>query len=237
MRNRALLVCLLTAFILQWLVLVPSTSSVDAANTTQKSEGRLADAILGSVRSAKPGQFPTADAAVSFLLEQVKQQDIDEAARAFPIMEFYERQTFEGYLRHYRIVDPGGPFPDQHLLNVFRALRPLHDYIRTSVALLGQPYDQHAVIYPPVTDEKVAEMVEKYDFGKLRRLNVAGVKVEKVVPMPPEGPAAKLLGITHRAELVADVAVDDEGYRLKFSAIKLADNWYVERMEGASKES
>src|SRR5206468_5944642 len=203
----------------------PALSAAVAPETSApatRPTPRIVEAILTSVRRPADGQFPTPEAVVRFFIAQVASQDVDEAIKAFPVVEAYERNDFRGFTRQFQVFDPNGPLPDAPFRNISVALRSLAGFDYLSLKMLGVK----VYMRQPTNMMKPGEpeqLEAKLDRSRLKDLEVTSLKTLATTPTKPDVP----LGYTQIARLQAGLKCGQVKADVEFTVVQLRTNWRV----------
>jgi hypothetical protein len=202
---------------------------VSAAIAAEGQSPKLVEAILSAIREPKPGQFPTPESAVRFLLEQVKKQDIDEVARVFPIRECLERMTFPVHAKLMMAYQPvTSPRPGAAFHNLCQAMMPLTTtYHQLTLALLGvEPaMTQH---FPD--EAAVAKFHERLDPARLKDIEIKSVRLDGEFERHSAGqviPANKVLGVEALQVVRAVVRFAGADFTSSFFVGRIGGQWRV----------
>jgi len=203
--------------------------SLGSVEPTTKPAPQLVGAILDAIRHPSAGQFSSAESVVKFLLEQVQRQDLDEATKAFPIVETYERYDLINSARYLRILDPNGsPIPQASFRNLSLAMRPLAYFDQISLALLGFDMSHVTVLKDGGSVAELKEIVSKADRSRLAKIEIGSITAGKAFPIQPTDTRANAIHITARTEVTGLVkGAEGKHLRLTFLVEQIDENWRI----------
>jgi hypothetical protein len=188
-------------------------------------------AFIGAVPRASSGQFPTPQAAVRFLVQQVKTQNYVEAMRVLPIVERDRRATFSLYVKYLQTVDLNSFFPKQPLSKFdYAAMRPLFDsYTKFTLLLLYPQLVSGGAVAVP-NDARLKELEQKLDPIRLSGLRITSLSAPIIGPKPGRGDGS---GVT--AQGAEDAVLVGVGPARKFDFLvqKIGSNWFVAGVDTA----
>lgn len=200
----------------------------------------LADSILTALPEAEPGEFPTPGAAVTFLLEQVRADDFEEAIRVFPVRRRFETLTMEVYARRTGVYDyRRAPRPGEDLRNALLALHTygqVFDSLRDGYLQALHP-DTRAfdtLVLVPKDDETafattMEELRAAFDPSQLEGMEW---EVTRVSTQPPLDVAEEAMGVEEKAALeVFFVGWEEEG-TVVVECGRIGENWAVLKRAG-----
>ena len=195
-------------------------------------DGDLPESVrsfLSAVRRPKRGEFPKPESVVRFLYEQVRKRDFDEATKAFPVVERFERTTFADQARRIKACDPTStPLPGAQYQRLLVAADGLQTYSRLSAGLLGIDPERVTYFEGDDLDGQVKKLEAKLQPSRLRGLVVKDVKTKKrMSPSSGDRPYFKTLGVTQRAYVEALAACDAREMRWGFITVKMDGNWRI----------
>jgi len=139
-------------------------------------------AFLSVVRRPSSGQFATPQAAVKFLVEQVRTQNYVEAMRVMPISEEYNRASFPLEVSYLQSVDLNSFFPNQPVSKFqYSAMRPLFSaYTQFNLLmLLPKLISGGAIVVPNAAKLKALEA--QLDTKRLSGMRVKSMSKPKVI--------------------------------------------------------
>jgi len=184
-------------------------------------------AFIGAVRRPSAGQFPTPQAAVRFLVEQVRTQNYVEAMRVMPIVERYDRATFPLQVMNLQSFTADSFFPGQPVSKfTYAATQPLFgsytqftlDMLVPKLILAG------AIIVPDAA--KLKEIEAQLDTKRLARMKVKSMSAPKIESGALIGKGDGS-GVTSSGTLTAVVAGIGRDRKLRFDLEKIGTNWLV----------
>jgi hypothetical protein len=110
-----------------------SSNASQAATTSNPSGQSLVAGALSAIQTPTPSEFPTIPSAITYLIEQMRTQDLEAATRVMPLAFFYKRATFAWWANRLQSVDLNSFFPEQSFSKLYTVLGFLH----TNFTLLG----------------------------------------------------------------------------------------------------
>jgi len=227
MRNLLLLLALLAA---------PVIHAADQPTT--KPTPQIVSAMLGAIRKPAANQFPTPESVLKFLLEQVQKQDLDEATKAFPIVEHFERNDLATFSRYLQVIEPTtSPMPQSPFRNLSNAMRPLASFDQISLTLLGADLSRVTVLKEQGSDAELKPLIDRLDRSRLANLEIQSITSERIFPTKPDDPYTKKLGVSARTQTTATLKTPD-GKRAQVSCMveKLDDNWRITQCQVGIEE-
>jgi hypothetical protein len=188
----------------------------------------MAESLLAAVRQPEPGQFRKPEDVVRFLLTAVGSQDFDEATKAFPIREYFERVSLEHVVRRNRVyMAARTPLPGARFHNARLALEDcVNIYYRLTMACLVVDADQMRYFEEDALNEGIKTLRKELDLSRLADMKVTSVsRFPRPVHITSE--VYEAMGVTELA--IVDAAWECNGQKLKrqFGACKIGDNWRV----------
>jgi hypothetical protein len=189
----------------------------------------LPEAMLAAVQTPRSGQFAQPEAVVQFFLEQVKHQDIDQATRAFPIRERYQRNSFALWTRRLQAIDVrGSPLPGAPYHNAIVALDPLFLFEHVSLRLMDMDASRIRTDIPsPPSANDLERLASEYDPARLATMRIESTVLDRFVPLDASDEYYKAMHISKRAIVKSAVARDDKHYRCTFIVEQIDDQWRI----------
>ncbi len=202
----------------------------------KEPESRLVHVMIAAIRQPKAGEFPRPESAVRFLLEQVKRQDIDEAAKVFPILERYRGVSFSRHARWLQACDwARSPLPGAPYRNLTMAMEYLRMYDGLSLTLLlKESPDTMRYLGKNALDKQIEALEKELDRSQLQSLKVAQVQAGTAIPIPSDNEIARAMGTRERQIVKASVNFDGREFEFSFITVRIGDNWRVERIDQLS---
>jgi hypothetical protein len=200
-----------------------------ADQSTTQPAPQLVTAILGAIRKPAPNQFPTPESVVKFLLEQVQKQDLDEATKAFPIVEHFERNDLATMSAYLQIIDPmSSPMPQSPFRNLSNAMRPLAAIDQISLAMLGADMTKVTILKEHGSDADLKPIIEKLDRSRLSKIEIGRITSEHMLQSKEDDPYTKKLNITARTQTTANLKTPD-GKKAQVQCLveKIDGNWRI----------
>ncbi|HXD50950.1 MAG TPA: hypothetical protein VN689_03590 [Burkholderiales bacterium] len=217
--------------VLAWLAAPPISRGADqpAANPAPQ----LVAALLQAIRQPAADQFPSPESVVKFLLEQIQRQDLDEAAKAFPIVETYQRLDLASSARYLLIIEPNStPFPQSPFRNLGRAMQPLGYFDSISLGLLGVDLTRVTTLKDRGSDAELKPIIDKCDRSRLANLQLGAITAKLPQPVKPDDARGTALHISARTQVEASLtAPDGKPAQLMCVVEKIDTNWRIVHCE------
>jgi hypothetical protein len=198
-----------------------------AGGTARTAAQDPIQAFLGAVRRPLSGQFATPQAAVKFLVEQVRTQNYVEAMRVMPISEVYQHATFPLQVSYLQAVDLNSFFPKQPVSKFqYAAMRTLFSaYTQFDVLmLLPKLISGGAVAVPNAA--KLKELEAQMDTKRLSRMRVRSMEPPQLLTGSRLGKGDGS-GVTSKGVLDALISGVGADRALEFFVEKIGANWFV----------
>ena len=207
--------------------------ALEAGRGQAQTQQDVVRAFLSSVQHPAPGEFPTPQSAIRYLVEQVRTQNVSAATRVFPITEVYSRTDFMTLLETLDSFDLSSFFPKQPFSKLAYSTGPLtRNYTLFATSLLIPGLVSKGVV---LTNTEAARQaaVKRLDPARLRGIRVASIGRFKKYPtkqLLKNGLLAEL-GVKEEGETTFTVAGlgPDHGFRATLE--RIGKNWFVSSVE------
>ena len=176
-RNRRPLVWVLVVSVLVASVAAAVFFAARGRSSMQTSKPSLVASALAGVQTARPGEFPTPESAVRYLVEQVRTQNVDAAARVLPIASFYRRMTFRWQtMRLSSVSSDSVLFPRQPFSNLYSQLGMLQqDYVMFTVGLLVPDLASRGTVINVSSSAQERRLEAQLDPSRLRHISITTI--------------------------------------------------------------
>jgi len=190
----------------------------------------LVPAMLAAIRRPEAGEFPTEKSVIEFFFEQVRTGDIDEATKAFPIVERFEKVTMADRVRHVWAFDPyHTPVPGARFHNLMLAMQGLQSFHHARLTLLGIDPQEMSTVQEDKPDALIEELEARLDASKLKNVTVESVRINEKFPraVTDENRPYKAMGVTE--ECLVEIVVECGNRKVSFECflLKIDDNWRI----------
>jgi hypothetical protein len=159
-------------------LLVAATLACGAVAVWAASGGRadsnrsLVPTSLSAIQTAQPNEFSTPKAAVQYLVEQVRTQNVDAATRVLPIAAYEQKATFEGQANRLQSVAVNGFFPGQPFSKLYYELGFLeNNYTLFAISLLDPTFLGKGVV-PLRSSQAVKQFAARFDPNRLAHIQL-----------------------------------------------------------------
>jgi hypothetical protein len=188
----------------------------------------MAESLLAAVRQPEPGQFGKPEDVVRFLLTAVGAQDFDEATKAFPVRERFERVSLEHVVRRNRVYMPARtPLPGARFHNARLAFEDcVYTCFQLTMACLDVDADRMRPFEEDALDDGIAKLQKELDLSRLAGLKVTSVS-RTALRMPVTSEVHKAMGVTGLAMLDAEWECNGQKLKWQFVAGRMGDNWRI----------
>jgi hypothetical protein len=212
------------------LVLSLFVSCIGFCAAPQEDKG-VVNAILEAIRQPRPGEFSKPEDVVLHFLQCVRDREFDEALKAFPIRQRYEKITFEAWIEATSVFSVStSPIPKAGFHNLGLAMQYANLYQRMSCELLG--FDMARMMTAGTNNEGDApsldEIKERLDESKLRNLTVGEIRVTDRLRGEKLSGLHKTLGVEELC--LVDASVKMPGQETTTAGLmvgKIRANWQV----------
>ncbi|MBN2138390.1 MAG: hypothetical protein JW720_11340 [Sedimentisphaerales bacterium] len=222
------LLILLNAAILLTSIGCKEKDAKPTAQTKTYTESTIFNAFLNAVEQPELNEFPEAESAVRFMLEQTRTMNHDKASRVLAIVEQFERQSFETSADRLRTIAATlMPLPNPSLRNLNRAFGALTDFDTMCLELLT-PDREFTGMNIYLREETLKEEIDDWK-KKLNVKNLATLKIKSIeTPQPLQmSDYAELLSVSEISEI--GFVVENLGFSFDgtATAAKFDTNWKI----------
>jgi len=204
--------------------------ALEAGRGQAQSQQDVVGAFLSSVQHPSPGEFPTPQSAIRYLVEQVRTQNVSAATRVFPITEVYSRTDFVALLRTLESFDLNSFFPKQPFSKLAYATGPLtRNYTLFATSLLIPGFVSKGVILTN-TEAKRQAALKQLDPARLSHINVASIGPFTKYPIKKMLQGNRLqaeLGVNAEGETTFTVGGLGPDRAFDATLERIGKNWFV----------
>jgi len=225
---RYIFLILLNSAILLTFISCKEKNAKPTAQPKDYTRSKIFNAFLSAVEQPKPNEFPEAESAVRFMLEQARTMNHDKASRVLAIVEQFERQSFEAFADRLRCIDATGmPLPNPSLRNLNRACGALTEFDMMCLEFLapdsGFPM-QHIYLGEENLKEQIDDWKKKLDVKNLAQLKIKSVGKPQPLQMAYYAELLKVSEISDIGFVVENLGYSFEGTA---TAVKFDTNWKI----------
>jgi hypothetical protein len=173
----------------------------------------------------RPKQFETPDSVIQFVFQKIASRDMAGSLVAFPPAEYYERVTLKDVVKFTGVLAPSTyPLDDDQYGRFNHALmKYLSDYRQISLKVLSD--DSGGAI--TVTESNRAAVLDQFDGGRLKALQVLAIKDTHPESPPKVSPIDEAMGVTEKRLREVTIKLDDREVVVIAIVGRIADNWRV----------
>jgi hypothetical protein len=208
---------------------MPATtqSTITYPPAREPAGSAIARQMLAAVRRAAPGQFPTPESAVQFLVQQVAANDIDEASRVFPIFEFFDHADLESIAGAFNIISPNdNPMPGAPFQRAMLALRQLAPFDSLRMRLAG--IDPFTLLQIQNSPENAPEAI----VARLAKADALPIEILSILEKNRQSPTrATPMPYTSMAMSKVEVRRGDVRVMLEVVTMQLDGNWKIAQIQ------
>jgi len=184
--------------------------------------------FLAGLRRPKPGEFATPVSPVRHLIEQVRRRDFDEATKAFPVQERFERVSFIDAAQTLSVYSATAtPLPGAPYQRLLWASGGLESYDLLTMALLGvAPTLAHSMEGKDLAAQARAA-AEKLDPGRLKDLAVVEADRPRAVPVQPHDAGRRALGVEAMSSGQLLIRSGENRVECLYLTARIDGNWRI----------
>jgi hypothetical protein len=224
--NRVRLAVLLAAAAAAGAVVV---SVVHPAGSHASGHPRLVSAALQALQTPAPGEFPAPATAVSYLVAQVRAQNLDAATRVMPLAYYQQRATFLWQVNQLQsLALYTGFFPKQPFSKFALAVNMLqHNYTWFAITLLD-PQLASKQVQIVRTSQQARQLQAQLDPAQLDHLSLLSYQRSLRSSRTNSWSA---LGATRYEEGVATIGGLGTPRRFTVDFLRFGTNWLVSSVD------
>jgi len=197
----------------------------------KRAQPRLGEAMLSAIREPGPGELKTPQATARHLLEALRDHDVDEYLKCFPVrreLEKFDLAAIVEYIGVYSAKEVRR-LPGDTYFNLQAIIRDkLVRLYQVTLIMLhpGAEKTEHIDLKTPDGKKRIAKIRESLDFKRLKKMKIGAISLRDVrrSRMPRK---MRILGASDLKFVNATISLDDQKIKLTVVVAKFGKHWRV----------